>query len=117
MHDEALPAIAPPRVVKAGEPQGFLRMIGFAEAMAEGGELAETYRAMRSGASTSSRPSVYNTPGGDAANIVRCHSLDPEGMRAGFGISGPIHWSERSLPWRLRELINTVTSQANNCFY
>ncbi len=96
----------------------FVRMIGFAEAERGGPELApllDTYRKMR--AAMTSRPSAYSTPGGDAPNIVRCHSLDPEAMRLAFSLSSALHWGPHGLPWSLREMINTVTSGANFCFY
>jgi hypothetical protein len=92
--------------------QGWIRMIGIAEA---DGALKEMYARMKAG--SASRPAVYRTPSGDAANIVKSHSLEPEGLRLAFGISSAIHWSERSLPWVQREMINTVTSRVNNCFY
>jgi hypothetical protein len=94
-----------------GSP-GWIRMIGFAEAK---GELKEIYDKMQ--ASAKEKPSPYDTPDGEIANIVRSHSLEPEGMRLAFGISQPIHWGDKSLPWVKREMINTVTSRANNCFY
>ncbi len=87
-------------------------MIGFDEAE---GELRDIYLHMRQYASE--RPAIYTPPGGEVANIIRCHSLDPEGLRLAFGISSPIHWGPRSLPWIEREMINTVTSQTNGCFY
>jgi hypothetical protein len=87
-------------------------MIGIAEA---DGPLKEIYSRMK--ANSGSRPAAYNTPTGDAANIVKSHSLEPEGLRLAFGISSAIHWSDKSLPWVQREMINTVTSRANNCFY
>lgn len=90
-------------------------MIGYAEATAAGGPLAQMYNAMRAGAAE--RPAVYRSPTGEVANIVRCHSLDPLAMRLAFGAGGPIHWGPQALPWATREMINTVTSQANNCFY
>lgn len=98
----------------AQEPrkQGWVRMIGVAEA---GGPLKEVYTKMRSG--SGARPAVYSTPTGDAANIVKCHSLDPEGLRLAFGMSSAVHWGPKSLPWVQREMLNTVTSGANNCFY
>lgn len=96
---------------RATEPDGWIRMIGVKEAE---GALREAYARLRAG---TSRPPVYNTPTGDAPNIIRCHSLDPEGMRLAFSMSGAIHWSSRSLPWAKREMLNTVTSGANNCFY
>ena len=87
-------------------------MIGRADAE---GALKEFYDHMKS--NSGSRPAVYSTPTGDVANIVKSHSLDPEGLRLAFTISGVIHWSSRSLPWEKREMLNTVTSVANNCFY
>jgi hypothetical protein len=91
---------------------GWIRMIGVQEAE---GTLKELY--MRMKANTNTRPAIYSTPTGDAPNIVKCHSLEPEGLRLAFWISSAIHWSERSLPWVRREMINTVTSRVNNCFY
>ena len=87
-------------------------MVGIAEAE---GLLKELYSGMKSRAGA--RPAVYNPPTGDAANIVKAHSLDPEGLRLAFSCSTAIHWSEFSLPWEKREMINTVTSGANNCDY
>jgi hypothetical protein len=92
----------------------WLPMIGTREALARGGELAEAYMRVRP---MGSRPAVYSPPSGDAANIVRCHSLDPQGLALAFGLSTAIHWSPSSLPWATREMINTVTSHSNNCFY
>ena len=77
--------------------------------------LRDVYAQMRT--NMGSRPSVYSTPTGDAPNIVKSHSLEPEGLRLAFSISTAIHWSDKSLPWAKREMINTVTSRANNCFY
>jgi Carboxymuconolactone decarboxylase family len=92
--------------------EGWIQMIGVREAE---GALKEVYGRMR--ASLGSRPAVYSTPNGDAPNIVKSHSLEPEGLRLAFGISTAIHWSDKSLPWAKREMINTVTSRANDCFY
>ena len=94
------------------EPQAFIRMIGIREA---DGTLREVYGRVR--AATAGRPAVYDTPSGDAPHIVKCHSLDPEGLRLAFTMSGAVHWGPLSLPWAKREMINTVTSGANNCFY
>jgi hypothetical protein len=94
------------------ENNGWIEMIGIAEAE---GRLREVYEQMR--ARSSSRPAVYNTPKGDVPNIVKSHSLDPEGLRLAFGMSSVIHWGPQSLPWVKREMLNTVTSGANNCFY
>jgi hypothetical protein len=91
---------------------GWIRMIGVAAAE---GELRDVYARLRAGGG--GRPAVYTPPTGDVANIVKSHSLDPEGLGLAFGMSSAIHWSPRSLPWATREMINTVTSSANNCFY
>src|SRR5262249_3686409 len=95
--------------------EAWVRVVGIKEAMAEDGELARVYATLR--ANAKGRPAVYNAPHGEPPNIIRCHGLDPEGMRLAFSLSGAIHWSEDALPWRLREMINTVTSRANDCFY
>jgi len=94
------------------EKQGWIKMVGFKEAE---GLLKELYTQMK--AKSGSRPAVYNAPTGDVANIVKSHSLDPEGMRLAFGMSGAVHWGPHSLPWVRREMLNTVTSRVNNCFY
>ena len=94
------------------EKPGWIRMIGTAEAE---GPLKQIYARMRT--SSGSRPAVYQPPSGDVANIVKCHSLEPEGLRLAFGMSAAVHWGPKSLPWAQREMLNTVTSAANNCFY
>jgi hypothetical protein len=91
---------------------GWISMIGVGEAE---GELRELYARIWAGGAL--RPAVYTPPTGDVANIVKSHSLEPEGLRLAFGMSAAIHWSARSLPWATREMINTVTSSTNNCFY
>jgi len=98
--------------VTEAENQSWIRMIGAAEAE---GALKEIYTRMRSNSGT--RPAVYQPPTGDAANIVKSHSLEPEGLRLAFGMSTAIHWGPCSLPWAKREMLNTVTSAANNCYY
>jgi hypothetical protein len=95
-----------------GSKQGWIRMIGFAEAE---GPLKAVYTQTQS--HSGSRPPVYQPPTGDIANIVKSHSLDPEGLRLAFSVSGAIDWGPKSLPWPQREMLNTVTSLANNCFY
>lgn len=61
-------------------------------------------------------PSVYAAPHGDAPGIIQVHSLDPALMLAVFGFSGTLT-SDDTLPWAKRELISTITSRANQCFY
>lgn len=87
----------------------FIRMIGMREAE---GELAETYAGM----AARKLPAVYKTEHGDAAAIIRVHSLDPALMRAAFGFSGTLGTDE-TLSWAQRELVNAVTSARNGCFY
>ncbi len=94
------------------EKQGWIRMIGSIEAE---GALKQIYARMRS--ASGARPAVYQPPSGDVANIVKSHSLEPEGLRLAFGMSAAIHWGAKSLPWARREMLNTVTSAANSCFY
>ena len=94
------------------EAQAFIRMIGIREA---DGALGEAYGRLH--AAYSGRPAVYDTPTGDVPHIIKCHSLDPEGLLLAFKMSGAVHWGPLSLPWAKREMINTVTSGANNCFY
>ena len=75
------------------------------------GDLADTYAAM----AARPIPDAYRAPHGDAAGIIRAHSLDPELMRRTFSISGSLHGS--TLSWADRELISSVTSRTNQCFY
>lgn len=76
-------------------------------------ELIAAYQAAGAGA-----PPDYKVGGGDdAAEIVKSHSLDPQALRLLFGfgmhlINGPSPLSRRD-----REMINTVVSTANRCFY
>lgn len=73
------------------------------------GALAEVYAAMDGQAI----PEVYRPPHGDAAGIIRAHSLDPELLRRTFAMSG----GSAALPWPDRELLASVTSRTNQCFY
>jgi hypothetical protein len=75
------------------------------------GELAETYAAM----AARPIPDAYRPPGDDAPGIIRAHSLDPVLMRRAFRITGLLHRS--ALGWADRELISSVTSRTNECFY
>jgi alkylhydroperoxidase family enzyme len=61
-------------------------------------------------------PAPYIPAHGDAAGIIRAHSLDPELMRRVFGLSGALA-ADSSLTWPQREVIHTVTSRLNQCFY
>jgi hypothetical protein len=76
------------------------------------GELLEVYRAM----AARPMPAPYRAPHGGAPGIIRAHSLDPTLMRLTFSISGTLN-AAGVLTWPQRELINTVTSSVNQCFY
>jgi alkylhydroperoxidase family enzyme len=75
------------------------------------GALAEAYAAM----DDRPMPPVYRPPHGDAAEMIRAHSLDPELLRRTFSVSGAL--AATGLPWADRELLASVTSRTNQCFY
>jgi len=75
------------------------------------GDLARAYAEM----AARPTPGVYVPGHGDAPGIIRAHSLDPELMRLAFSVSGSLHQS--TLEWADRELLSSVTSRANECFY
>lgn len=75
------------------------------------GELAEAYFAM----DNRPMPPVYRPSHGDAAGIIRAHSLDPELLRRTFSVSGALAASQ--LPWADREVLASATSRTNQCFY
>ncbi|HET9137777.1 hypothetical protein [Actinophytocola sp.] len=75
------------------------------------GALADTYAAM----AARPIPDVYRPPHDDAPGIVRAHSQDAELMRRTFAVSGALHRS--ALSWADRELVSSVTSRTNQCFY
>lgn len=75
------------------------------------GALAEAYTAM----DNRPMPPVYLPPHGDAAGIIRAHSLDAELLRRTFAVSGAL--ATTTLPWPDRELLASVTSRTNQCFY
>jgi alkylhydroperoxidase family enzyme len=75
------------------------------------GALAEAYAAM----DNRPMPPVYLPSHGDAAGIIRAHSIDPELLRKTFSVSGALAASK--LPWPDRELLASVTSRTNQCFY
>lgn len=86
----------------------WLTTIPLAEAV---GDLAETYAAM----AARPVPHVYRPPHDDAPGIVRTHSLDTELMRRTFAVSGSLHRSP--LDWADREILSSVASRTNQCFY
>lgn len=76
------------------------------------GELRETYAQMMA----RPLPSVYRPAHGDAPGIIRAHSLDAGAMRHAFRFSGSVNGAG-PLTWPERELVNTTTSQLNQCLY
>jgi alkylhydroperoxidase family enzyme len=75
------------------------------------GALAEAYAAM----DDRPMPPVYRPSHGGAAGIIRAHSLDPELLQRTFSVSGAL--AAARLPWADRELLASVTSRTNQCFY
>ncbi|HEY0641276.1 MAG TPA: hypothetical protein VGD67_26910 [Pseudonocardiaceae bacterium] len=75
------------------------------------GELGEAYAAM----AARRIPDAYKPPHDDAPGIVLAHSLDAELLRRTFAMSGALHGV--SLDWSERELLSSVTSRTNQCFY
>jgi alkylhydroperoxidase family enzyme len=75
------------------------------------GALAEAYAAM----DNRPMPPVYRPQHGDAAGIIRAHSLDAELLRRTFSVSGAL--ATTGLPWPDRELLASTTSRTNQCFY
>jgi hypothetical protein len=75
------------------------------------GSLAEAYAAM----AARPVPPAYRPEHGDAPGIIRAHSLDPQLLRLTFGVSGALHGMP--LAWPERELLSSVTSRTNQCFY
>jgi alkylhydroperoxidase family enzyme len=76
------------------------------------GALVDAYAAM---VDDRPMPPVYRPAHGDAPGIIRAHSLDPELMLRTFSVSGAL--ATTSLPWPDRELLASVTSRTNQCFY
>jgi alkylhydroperoxidase family enzyme len=92
-----------------GDDVAYVRVIGKQEA---DGDLLEAYAAM----AARPMPSVYQPDHGDAPGIIRAHSLDPDLLRRTFAVSGSLN-NNGVLPWSSRELVNSVTSRENECFY
>jgi hypothetical protein len=75
------------------------------------GALAEVYAQL----AARPIPEVYRPSHDDAPGIIRAHSLDAELMRRTFGMMGTLHGA--TLEWSERELLSSVTSRTNECFY
>jgi alkylhydroperoxidase family enzyme len=61
-------------------------------------------------------PATY-MGGDDAAGIVKAHSLDPEALRTAFGAGMHLLNGPGPLLREEREMVATVVSAANRCFY
>lgn len=64
--------------------------------------------------------SVYDAArkrAGSVANIVRMMSPNPDVLRASMGLYRTIMFGESPLPRSLRELLATVVSRTNDCYY
>ena len=86
-----------------------LRVIEPAEA---DGSLAKVYQSM----GARPMPPTYRPVHGGPAGIIRAHSLDAELMQRVFSLSTNLN-SKGPLTWPQRELVNTMTSRLNQCFY
>jgi hypothetical protein len=75
------------------------------------GPLADAYAAM----AARPIPPVYRPPHDDAPGIIRAHSLDATLLQLTFAVSGALHGG--ALDWSERELLSSVTSRTNQCFY
>ena len=77
-------------------------------------ELAAAYQEVYA-----SVPPEYRNPDPDAdvAGIVQSHSLDPVALRTAFLAGQHLIGGPSPLSRREREMINTVVSAANRCFY
>ena len=77
------------------------------------GALAEIYVRMRE----RPLPAVYRPPRGGSPGIVMAHSLDPALLALMFGGVSASLATDDTLSWPQREIVNTATSLANQCFY
>jgi hypothetical protein len=76
------------------------------------GELREVYEVMAS----RPIPAAYRPPHGGTPGIIRAHSLDAGLVRVVFGATGSLH-APGALAWAEREILATVASRTNQCFY
>ena len=76
------------------------------------GRLREIYDRMRE----RPLPPVYRPSHGGVPGIVAAHSLDHDLISKVFPCSTTLNGSG-PLAWPERELVNTVTSRLNQCFY
>lgn len=60
---------------------------------------------------------LYDRFNGQMANILSVHSLNPKSLEAHLDYYRVIMFGKSPLPRRLREMIATVVSSTNECFY
>lgn len=60
---------------------------------------------------------LYDRFNGRMANILRVQSLNPKSLEAHLDYYRVIMFGKSPLPRRLREMIATVVSTTNECFY
>jgi hypothetical protein len=76
------------------------------------GALADVYTRMMS----RPVPAVYRPTHGGVAGIIRAHSLDAGLIPCVFGLSSGVNQAG-PLTWAQRELVASITSRLNQCFY
>jgi hypothetical protein len=92
----------------------WIRTIDLAEAQRDPtGRLAVTYARMKA----RPMPKPYIPPHGGAPGIILAHSLDADLIDVTFGGMSASLAAGDALTWPQRELVNAVTSRANQCFY
>lgn len=62
-------------------------------------------------------PRVYFPPDGEIPAMIRAHSVDPQLIPLVFGGVAASLFTDETLSWARREIVNTATSYANQCFY
>jgi len=60
---------------------------------------------------------IADPPGGPVDNILKIHSLNPDGLRAHLGVYRTAMSGTGSLPRVEREMIAVVVSDINGCHY
>ncbi|MFZ3579553.1 carboxymuconolactone decarboxylase family protein [Virgibacillus sp. DJP39] len=60
---------------------------------------------------------LYDQFNGKMANILKVHSLNPNSLEAHFNYYKVIMFGKSPLPRKVREMIATVVSVTNECFY
>ncbi|MFC7371935.1 carboxymuconolactone decarboxylase family protein [Fictibacillus iocasae] len=60
---------------------------------------------------------MYEEHGGEMANILKVHSLNPQSLRAHLDFYKVLMFKSSPLSRKTREMIATVVSSTNECFY